>query len=225
MNRPSIQIAILSLAATWNLAGCRGMIFESRAKTLEAIGQSLLQRAESQQLRDVSGSVADLPLLADEERATLTRLKFDRYKISREQKDTFGLQLHSPSGATFGTSRTRGVPYSKLHLIPSTDLRSDIELMWETERHVAGVIGSSEKAIAAAERVFNTVELRGLTKQGVLALLGDPAIRNKTNYAPKTYPPERQLVYYFDTGNHGMGIDIHFNRSGRVNRVRRHYVE
>src|SRR5262245_49643655 len=62
----------------------------------------------------------------------------------------------------------------------SSDLPGDTKLMWETRQlggtpdptHGPNPRSSTDRAINAASRVFNTVELVGKTREEVIALLG-----------------------------------------------------
>src|SRR5438309_2182313 len=72
----------------------------------------------------------------------------------------------------------------------SADLPRDLKLMWETQR-LGGTPdptdgpnprSSTDRAINAASRVFNTVELVGKTRDEVVALLGDPKSSNDSIY-------------------------------------------
>src|SRR5438132_11050847 len=51
----------------------------------------------------------------------------------------------------------------------STDLAADLKVMWAIHE-----TASTQDAVFAAERVFATVELVGLTRSEVIVLLGDP---------------------------------------------------
>src|SRR5437879_3839468 len=103
----------------------------------------------------------------------------------------------------------------------STDLKRDLKLMWETRRlrgtpdpsHGPNPRGSTPRAIEAAGRVFNTVELVGMTQAEVIALLGDPWNSSDSIYnnCPFWPPEEPALVYRFDSGAYGWQFDVLFD--------------
>jgi hypothetical protein len=72
----------------------------------------------------------------------------------------------------------------------SVDLQRDLRLMWETQRlggtpdpsHGPNPRSSTDAAICAASRVFNTVKLVGLTRADVIAAVGDPKTSNDSIY-------------------------------------------
>jgi hypothetical protein len=115
----------------------------------------------------------------------------------------------------------------------STNLPHDMELMWETSplRGNAGSdVGpdpqaSSIFAINAASRVFNTVDLTGLSKSEVIAKLGDPRTSSDSIYAGWSFWPAgtntNALVYRFDCGSGGWEFNVLFDDEGKVYEVER----
>src|SRR5262249_54404890 len=95
------------------------------------------------------------------------------------------------------------------HRAPSADLAADLRLMWETEplrvppdwTVGAHQRASTDRAIDAASRVFNTVELVGKTRAEVVALLGDSRTASDSIYNdfPFWPAPRGALVYRFST--------------------------
>jgi hypothetical protein len=98
--------------------------------------------------------------------------------------------------------------------------------MWETEaRSSDGQVVSTHDAQAAAARVFEHVQLKGLSRAQVIQLLGDPERSNKSRYNFAFYPVAGQdggvsdvLIYRFDTGRYGWQFNVRF-REGRVSDV------
>ncbi|MCK6440376.1 MAG: hypothetical protein L6Q71_09290 [Planctomycetes bacterium] len=87
----------------------------------------------------------------------------------------------------------------------STDLDADIRLMWETANQ-----RSTDNAIYAAKRVFNTVTLVGMKGKDVLALLGSTNKSNDSIYSFPFYPIKaRALVYRFDNGAWGVQYNVY----------------
>src|SRR5258708_5236317 len=86
----------------------------------------------------------------------------------------------------------------------SSDVVGDIRLMWETKRlggthdptHGPNPRSSTDRAINAASRVFNAVELVGKTREEVVGLLGDPKSSSDSIYNFPFWPaPKGALVY------------------------------
>lgn len=115
----------------------------------------------------------------------------------------------------------------------SSDLAADLKLMWETQplggtpdpTHGPNPRSSTDRAINAASRVFNTVELVGKTREDVIAALGDPKAANDSIYNfPFWDAPRGALVFRFDTGAYGWQFNVVFGLRGRVTAVERHWI-
>jgi hypothetical protein len=115
----------------------------------------------------------------------------------------------------------------------SSNLERDIRLMWETTRlggtpdpsHGKNPRASTHRAINAASRVFNTVELVGKTGDEVVELLGDPKSSNDSIYNFPFWPaPTGSLVYRFDSGACGWQFNVVPGEDGRVREVQRHWI-
>ena len=115
----------------------------------------------------------------------------------------------------------------------SADLAADLKRMWETQplRGNPGPDagpnprGSTNAAIHAASRVFNTVELVGKSREDVVALLGDPKTSNESVYNFPFWPPPRgAMVYRFDSGAYGWQFNLVFGADGQVSKVQRHWI-
>ncbi len=77
--------------------------------------------------------------------------------------------------------------------------------MWETANQ-----RSTDNAIYAAKRVFNTVTLVGMKGKDVLALLGSTNKSNDSIYSFPFYPIKaRALVYRFDNGAWGVQYNVY----------------
>ena len=103
----------------------------------------------------------------------------------------------------------------------------DVKLMWETEP-VKGNTGSkrpnqrasTERAVAAARRVFSSTPLTGMTRAQVIQTLGDPLTSSESIYNFPFYPPEPgALVYRFDTGAGGWQIELVLDERDTVSKV------
>jgi hypothetical protein len=115
----------------------------------------------------------------------------------------------------------------------STNLRGDLKLMWETRRlggkrdpsHGPSPRCSTDRAINAASRVFNTVELIGKQRDEVVVLLGDPKSSNDSIYNFPFWPaPKGALVYRYDSGAYGWQFNVVFGMDGKVREVERHWI-
>ncbi|MDB5311970.1 MAG: hypothetical protein JWO38_6172 [Gemmataceae bacterium] len=115
----------------------------------------------------------------------------------------------------------------------SADLAADLRLMWETQPLPGDAgpsagpnpKGSTDPAIHAASRVFNTVDLVGKTRDEVVAQLGDPRASSDSVYNFPFWPaPSGSLVYRFDTGAYGWQFNVVFGLRGRVTEVQRHWI-
>ncbi len=104
----------------------------------------------------------------------------------------------------------------------SPDLAADLKAMWETEPLVSDGPGaaSTERAVRAASRVFDTVSLVGKARAEVIALLGDPKKAGACQPHPH-YAPANSLVYCFDSGPRGWQFNVLFGWAGKVIRVDR----
>lgn len=132
--------------------------------------------------------------------------------------------------AIFGEPNPARVPIDA----KSTNLKRDLEVMWETqalanpdESHGANPRCSTDRAINAASRVFNSVELVGKSKNEVIAILGDPKSSSDSTYDFPFYPPvsRESLVYRFDSGAYGWQFDVAFGGDERVKEVERQWIE
>lgn len=115
----------------------------------------------------------------------------------------------------------------------SDDLGRDIGLMWETAplggtpdpTHGPNPRSSTDRAVNAASRVFNTVELVGRSRAEAMALLGDPKTFSDSIYNfPFRPSPRGSPVYRFDTGAYGRQFNVSVGRSGTVTAVDRHWI-
>lgn len=103
------------------------------------------------------------------------------------------------------------------HSTLSKNVNADIHRMWET-RLLAKTNGSSQGtdsyastdgAINAALRVFNSVDLIGKSTQEVIDLFGDPRTSNNSMYNFSFWPsPESGLVYRFDSAAYGWQFNV-----------------
>ncbi len=115
----------------------------------------------------------------------------------------------------------------------SSDLPGDLRLMWETQKlggtpdptHGPNPRASTDRAINAASRVFNTVELVGKTREEVVGQLGDPKSSSDSIYNFPFWPaPKGSLVYRFDCGAYGWQFNVVLGADGRVREVERHWI-
>lgn len=115
----------------------------------------------------------------------------------------------------------------------SNDLEGDLKLMWQTERlggtpdptHGPNPRASTDAAIDAASRLFNTIELVGKTRKEVIAAIGDPKSSNDSTYNFPFWPaPPGAMVYRFDCGAYGWQFNVILDRDGKVREVQRAWI-
>jgi len=113
----------------------------------------------------------------------------------------------------------------------SKNLRADLKLMWQTTPLRAEAsdkkrpFASTFAARDAASRVFNSVQLTGLTVEQVIARLGDPKRRSNSAYNCPFWPAtDAALIYRFDTGSSGWQFDILVDSQRKVVKVRRRWI-
>ncbi len=113
------------------------------------------------------------------------------------------------------------------------DVQRDLKLMWETQplqgnpdpTHGSNPRASTDKAIRAASRVFNTVELVGKAQEEVVTLLGDPKSSNDSIYNFPFWPaPRGAQVYRFDCGSYGWQFNVLFDGNGKVKEIQRAWI-
>ena len=106
----------------------------------------------------------------------------------------------------------------------SKNVPADVRAMWKTQplESRPKEFASTERAIDAADRVFATVHLIGLTRPQVIALVGDPRTSSNSTYNfPWFPPPKGALVYRFDTGAGGFQFNVLFDGHGLVRKIER----
>ena len=104
----------------------------------------------------------------------------------------------------------------------SNAVRADIKLMWETKTlHEHHRNFPTARAMDAAYRVFTTVKFKGMTRDEVLQLLGDPRKSGVGTYATQ-FNTKDKLVYRFDTGFGGLQFDLAFDRHDHVIKLSSH---
>jgi hypothetical protein len=96
-------------------------------------------------------------------------------------------------------------------------VRADIRLMQERVDSPGGTgsFYAPERAIAAAQRVFAALPLIGMTRQEVVAVLGEPA----ESIAPSGSPVRGRLNYRFDGGYGGWEYLLTIDQHSRVTKV------
>ena len=102
-------------------------------------------------------------------------------------------------------------------------IRADIQLMRERVSLPGGTgaVYASERAIAAAQRVFATLPLIGMTRQEIIAVLGEPS----KSMAPSDSPGRGQLTYRFDNGYGGWEYVLTLDVHPRVTKVTRNGID
>ncbi len=115
----------------------------------------------------------------------------------------------------------------------SDDLPRDVKRMWETQPlpHSDEPPGtparraSTDRAINAASRVFNTAELIGKTPHEAAKILGDPRTSSDSMYNFPFFPPgEKAVVYRFDCGSYGWQFNLLLGDDGKFESVKRIWI-
>ena len=106
-------------------------------------------------------------------------------------------------------------------------LVEDIKLMWQTSKGPLRSGGSSTpEAVKAAKRVFEKVDLIGMTRSEVVGKLGDPQKADGYYFKHSVHEVEAGTLFYrFDTGIYGWQFDILFDNQGKVRGVKRRMIE
>ena len=109
-------------------------------------------------------------------------------------------------------------------IVRHTPSQSDLRLMWQTQPlpGSSARYASTQSAVQLANRVFSRIQLVGLSRAQVIALLGDPQHSSNSGYNFPFYSaPTGALVYRFDTGAGGWQFNVVFDRDGLVQEVQR----
>ena len=114
----------------------------------------------------------------------------------------------------------------------STDLPSDLQIMWETAnpRQAADSFGgpdrrpSTDRAINAASRVFNSIPLVGRPRTDVVAILGEQngGLETSANLFADARP-SAMMVYRFDAGAYGWQFNLVLDADDKVTEVKREW--
>ncbi|OWK38497.1 hypothetical protein FRUB_07617 [Fimbriiglobus ruber] len=104
----------------------------------------------------------------------------------------------------------------------SSDLPADVTAMWAVDHEGR----SPTEAIPIASRVFNTVQLIGLRRDQIVALVGDHHSRRPDGkYNSPFWPPDPgDLVYRFDTGSYGWQFNVKLDGAGICTGVERLWI-
>ncbi|MHA3770564.1 hypothetical protein ACXR0O_03390 [Verrucomicrobiota bacterium sgz303538] len=109
----------------------------------------------------------------------------------------------------------------------SANLDADIRTMWSVVAKAEGVtwVAATAEAVLAANRVFNTVDLRGLTRDQVAKKLRfDLRSSEYGYYAPFWLIARGDLPIRIDTGCYGWQFDVHFTPDEKVIGVTRRWI-
>ncbi|MGK0201631.1 MAG: hypothetical protein ACI9S9_000690 [Planctomycetota bacterium] len=95
----------------------------------------------------------------------------------------------------------------------SSDFHADLVMMCQTQALPSDPEqqASTDAAIQAASRVFNTVELVRKTGAEVVELLGSPTRSNQSVYRGQPFWPlaSRGMIYRFDCGMYGWQFNVY----------------
>ena len=103
----------------------------------------------------------------------------------------------------------------------SSDIAADVKLMWSVDKDGC----SSQEAIEAASRVFNTVKVEGMDRDKISKLIGDTSLRPKGIYNAPFWPTGKgDTVCRFDTGFYGWQFTLKFDENGICTAVVRKWI-
>lgn len=109
----------------------------------------------------------------------------------------------------------------------SSSLPRDLRLMWSVQPKEAGRdwVMATDEAIDASERVFNTVDLKGQSKDQIAKTLRFQLRAKNYGYYAPFWPADRRVFpIRIDNGNYGWQFDIHFDTADRVEKVMRRWI-
>lgn len=110
----------------------------------------------------------------------------------------------------------------------STNLAADIEAMWSVAPMPQGRnwVAASVEADSAALRVFNTVNLIGMSRDEVTRSLRLDLRSKNYGYCAPFYPVSTNaLAVRIDNGHYGWQFNVVFGDGDRVIKVERHGIE
>lgn len=86
-------------------------------------------------------------------------------------------------------------------------------------------MAATEEAIEASERVFNTIDLRGHTRDEIGNSLRFDLRADDYGYYAPFWPTKRGVFpVRIDNGYYGWQYDIHFDSNDRVDKVLRRWI-
>jgi hypothetical protein len=99
--------------------------------------------------------------------------------------------------------------------------------MWSVQAKEAGRdwVAATDEAIPAANRVFNTLDLTGLTTEEVEQKLRFDLRSDDYGYYAPFWPISKGVLpIRIDNGFYGWQFDIHFDSQGRVLKVEKRWI-
>lgn len=99
--------------------------------------------------------------------------------------------------------------------------------MWSVQPKEEGRdwVMATDEAIDASERVFNTVDLTGQSKDQISTTLRLDLRAENYGYDAPFWPADRSVFpIRIDNGNYGWQFDIHFDTADRVEKVMRRWI-
>ena len=109
----------------------------------------------------------------------------------------------------------------------STDIDQDIHLMWSVHEKQSGQawVAATDEAILAASRVFNTLDVIGLSPDELTDILRlDLRSPDYGYYAPFWPIPKGVFPIRIDNGLYGWQFDLYFDAQDRVSKVEKRWI-
>jgi hypothetical protein len=166
-------------------------------------------------------------VLSEEDGRTITRHGFRCFTSRRSpaysRRYEFGIE-YAP-GSSIGVAlnhRGERADYATGEQDRSDDLAADVATMWKVDP----MGRSTQEAIWAASRVFNTVKLVGMHRDRILELLGDARTRRPGGVYNFPFWPAGggETVYRFDTGAYGWQFNVKLEAAGVCTEVNRLWI-
>jgi hypothetical protein len=173
-------------------------------------------------------ALLDTGVLSTEDAAKIARNKFEEFSFGKDVAFSrrYRMELrYTIDDDTLGTlvelNHLGKVVSEDKETDTSSDVATDVKIMWSAGRDGA----STQQAIEAASRVFNTVKLEGMHRDEVAKLIGNPALRPSGIYNHPFWPAEKnERIFCFDNGNYGWQFNVGFDEKGICNSVTRKWI-
>jgi len=144
-----------------------------------------------------------------------------RQNIAFSRRYEFSIRYSGNMLAKITFNHLKQVVNSEDETDTSPDIPADVKIMWSVDKNGR----SPQKAIGAASRVFNTVKLKGMHRDKIFKLIGDPSRRPEGVYNRPFWPVgDGETPFRFDTGAYGWQFNLSFDKQGICTGVTRKWI-